>query len=346
VAAFQGWERAVLAGIGAPPTADNVKLLDAWQRAEGGDASYNPLNTTQDAADAYAYNSVGVRNYPSAKVGTAATVKTLLNGYYSGIVGDLRSGIYRAPAIVDRNVSEFGTWGTGASSIAGVLGSRFSGSSSVGRTRPDTGAATSGGSGIGAFIGGLGGDVTSAAGAAWKDALGVISGPVDVVKAALWLLDPASWLRMVEFLTGMVLMLLGLTGLAVVFVQRSGLVGDAAGLAAAFPGPVGTAGKAVTAVHRPRQAMRGAATKRKAAASRDELAQRRATREQERTQRQAQQRARRPVRVMGERYASGDEARRAAADLERQAGDTPEYGPQRRQLEEHARRLRQAAGDE
>ena len=62
------------------------------------------------------------RTTPSAAVGIGATVKTLTNGYYVGIVNDLRSAIPRTPEqIVRRNAHEFDTWGTGADNILRVL---------------------------------------------------------------------------------------------------------------------------------------------------------------------------------------------------------------------------------
>lgn len=83
-----------------------------------------------------------------------------------------------------------------------------------------------------------------------------LSNPLDVFKGLVWLMNPRSWLRVVEFLTGMVLMLLGLTGLAVVFLQRSSAVGKAASVASALPGPAGAAGRAVTLVRTPRSSAR------------------------------------------------------------------------------------------
>ena len=37
--------------IGAPPTTNNIDILKKWQNHEGGNATYNPLNTTRKKED-------------------------------------------------------------------------------------------------------------------------------------------------------------------------------------------------------------------------------------------------------------------------------------------------------
>jgi uncharacterized iron-regulated membrane protein len=73
-----------------------------------------------------------------------------------------------------------------------------------------------------------------------------IDGPLAIVKAALWLLNPRSWLRATEFVVGLGLMLLGLLGLATVFAARNPAVRKAATVAALAPGPVGAVGRGVS----------------------------------------------------------------------------------------------------
>lgn len=82
--------RAILEGIGAPVTNNNMAYLYAWRQAEGGKAAFNPFNTTQKAEGATNYNSVGVKNYTSAEQGVAATVKTITNGRYESIINSLK----------------------------------------------------------------------------------------------------------------------------------------------------------------------------------------------------------------------------------------------------------------
>lgn len=116
MATFSNWQRRLLRALGAPVTEANLAFLNAWQRAEGGTARYNPLNTTQTWAGATAYNSVGVRNYPNARAGIQATVKTLLNGHYAAIVNGLKSG---ASAADLARAVEASPWGTHSIPIEG-----------------------------------------------------------------------------------------------------------------------------------------------------------------------------------------------------------------------------------
>lgn len=115
------WRFRLLHAIHAKGRWQNRRLLDAWARAEGGTARWNPLNSTQPWPGATDYNSVHVRNYPSGAAGVAATAATLVNGRYDGIVADLRVGKNTAQEIVRRNAAEFGTWGTGAENVLRCL---------------------------------------------------------------------------------------------------------------------------------------------------------------------------------------------------------------------------------
>lgn len=81
----------VLTGIGAPVTATTLALCHAWQACEGGDAAFNPWNTTMPEAGASDYNDVGVKDYPTAGVGVHATVATLALSHYEAIRLALRT---------------------------------------------------------------------------------------------------------------------------------------------------------------------------------------------------------------------------------------------------------------
>lgn len=107
-----------------------VRLFTAWAQAEGGTATWNPLNATNHASDAFGawqnadYNSIGVCNYKTPWRGIMVTAATLLEGPYAGIVAALRnaegSGA-TAEQIVNANASEFRTWGTNPTTILAVL---------------------------------------------------------------------------------------------------------------------------------------------------------------------------------------------------------------------------------
>jgi len=90
------WAQAFIKRLGMPMTADNVAAVVAWEMAEGGHwyntAYYNPLNTTQSMPGATVFNSVGVKAYRSWMQGLEASVITINNGYYDGILAALKVG--------------------------------------------------------------------------------------------------------------------------------------------------------------------------------------------------------------------------------------------------------------
>jgi hypothetical protein len=109
--------RALLAGLGAPVTKHNLWAVVAWETAEGTKAKFNPLATTLPEEGATDFNSTGVKNYPSASVGIAATVATLTEkGHgYEAIVTALRSGDWARDTLLAVADSD---WGTGALALS------------------------------------------------------------------------------------------------------------------------------------------------------------------------------------------------------------------------------------
>ncbi len=112
------WAQALLKSLGMPMTSENVVAIVSWEFAEGGHwyntAHYNPLNTTQKMPGATVFNSVGVKAYTSWTQGLQATVITLRNGFYGGILSALRSG-KSAEAVAAAVASS--PWGTHGFSI-------------------------------------------------------------------------------------------------------------------------------------------------------------------------------------------------------------------------------------
>ena len=111
--------KAVLKGVGAPITDENMKFMYAWRQAEGGKAKNNPFNTTQAKPNSTFYNCLkkstfgcqsGVRNYQSSQDGIDATIKTLKNGRYGNILSSLKSGTNAEETAQDLKASP---WGTG-----------------------------------------------------------------------------------------------------------------------------------------------------------------------------------------------------------------------------------------
>jgi len=109
----------VLAGIGAPTTAENIRAMTAWMQAEGGTAAFNPMNTTQPASGATDYNSVGVKNFTSWQQGVQATIQTLQNGHYPNIIAALQQGNNAGAVAAAVGASP---WGTSGQLMAQVLG--------------------------------------------------------------------------------------------------------------------------------------------------------------------------------------------------------------------------------
>ena len=95
------WDRAVLAGIGAPATKTNLLFLDLWRRIEGGPAD-NPLNTSWNSRNVTGIvNSSGVKRYDSVQSGINATVATLKLPYYRKVVQLFKSGKASAPQLAE-----------------------------------------------------------------------------------------------------------------------------------------------------------------------------------------------------------------------------------------------------
>lgn len=114
--------KAILGALGARVTPGGIAILVAWQACEGMPLSTNnPMATTEPAPDAGAWNSEGVKTYPTTAEGIQATVRTLLNGRYPQIVAALRSGSVTAFLAAP---GEIGTWGTGYGCLASRLGGK------------------------------------------------------------------------------------------------------------------------------------------------------------------------------------------------------------------------------
>ncbi len=112
------WAQAFLKSLGMRLTVENVAAVVAWEMAEGGHwyntAYYNPLNTTQPMAGATIFNSVGVKAYKSWSQGLKASVITINNGFYGGILAALRSGDDGQAVATAVAASP---WGTGSFSV-------------------------------------------------------------------------------------------------------------------------------------------------------------------------------------------------------------------------------------
>jgi hypothetical protein len=124
VTAWEEWASGVLNGLGAPESTAAVDALWAWSNAET--APYdlmrwnNPLDTTERWTGSSSANSAGVQRYLTVQDGAAATVATLLNGYYPVIVAHLVGGVPRQQW--GDACTELSRWGTGCGWLAFTYG--------------------------------------------------------------------------------------------------------------------------------------------------------------------------------------------------------------------------------
>jgi peptidoglycan hydrolase CwlO-like protein len=111
----QTWAQTLLKNLGVPVSQANVVAIVSWEMAEGGhwfnSAHFNPLNTTMPEPGATPMNSVGVQSYTSWAQGFTATIATLFNGNYAGVMAALEKG-NDAQAVADAVAAS--PWGTGA----------------------------------------------------------------------------------------------------------------------------------------------------------------------------------------------------------------------------------------
>jgi hypothetical protein len=87
------WAKDFLNKINMPVTSENMRLMVAWQKAEGTKARFNPLATTQGGfAGSTKFNSVGVKNFATYQDGIDANAKVIRNGLYENVLAALRKG--------------------------------------------------------------------------------------------------------------------------------------------------------------------------------------------------------------------------------------------------------------
>ncbi|MCW2897748.1 MAG: hypothetical protein JWO67_13 [Streptosporangiaceae bacterium] len=199
-----GWPQRLLQAAGLPVTATNVTFLALWSKAEGGNATYNPLNTTQPAAGASNYNSVGVKNYPNEAAGLQATAATLHNGRYDQVLAALQKSDMKAAA----RAVVASPWGTGPQllTLVGDAG---------GNAIPQ---------------GPTGGVATGVANGVADTAKASVKGVSDLVGA---LASRSTWVRVVEVGAG-----IGMVVLGVVMLNKGTVAGAVKAVGSATPGAV------------------------------------------------------------------------------------------------------------
>lgn len=88
----QPFYAAMLGAIGAPVTAANLQVMEAWARAEGSRSAYNPWNTTQRTREcAYQVDSNNSTAFATAECAVAA-MKRQLESLYKPVVAAFVAG--------------------------------------------------------------------------------------------------------------------------------------------------------------------------------------------------------------------------------------------------------------
>lgn len=115
------WVRDLLAKLGVPGNINNAVAVIAQIQAEGGEARFNPLNTTLPMPGATDYNGVHVKNYTSYAQGLDATVRTLRQANMAKLLAALKRGDSSRGYWVALGTSPWGTHPPGGSSIDAFL---------------------------------------------------------------------------------------------------------------------------------------------------------------------------------------------------------------------------------
>lgn len=112
--------------LGIEPTKRRLWAFVSWMQAEGGNARFNPLNTTHEMPKATVYNEVGVKNYSSLHEGVMATAKTLDYGArhnqygYKSIREALMKNKWASKTLWAVEHSQWGTGGLALRCLPGV----------------------------------------------------------------------------------------------------------------------------------------------------------------------------------------------------------------------------------
>lgn len=102
------------------PSQEILAFIDAWQQAEGGDAMFNPVNTTYEMEGSTCYNTKPcVKNYRSYDEGLYATIMTLQGGY-TGYT-EIAYGIHTNDVEMALYGLSISPWGTSASLVREIL---------------------------------------------------------------------------------------------------------------------------------------------------------------------------------------------------------------------------------
>lgn len=103
----------VLVGLGIPePNQYQLDFIKAWRQHEGGQAAWNPFNTTLQANGAVNFNEKNVKNYPDRATGLRATISTLLEPRYKTVVASIKNIKTQADISKTMQIVNDSPWGS------------------------------------------------------------------------------------------------------------------------------------------------------------------------------------------------------------------------------------------
>lgn len=112
------WSEQFLLGINAPVNTHTLSAISGWLEGENTKARNNGLATTRSGHGGTAFNSAGVKNYPTFAQGMAATIETISLVSYRKLLAEIRKGT-SAHAIAKLIVAS--PWGTMAIPLDAIL---------------------------------------------------------------------------------------------------------------------------------------------------------------------------------------------------------------------------------
>lgn len=115
------WTRDLLEALDVPGSLENFVAVIAQIQAEGGQAKFNPLNTTLRALGSQDYNAVHVQSYASYSSGLAATASTLKQANMAKLLSALKLGSSAHAYWAALAVSPWGTKPPGGMAIDAFL---------------------------------------------------------------------------------------------------------------------------------------------------------------------------------------------------------------------------------
>jgi hypothetical protein len=128
------WNKRLRQVLGIAVVPQTGRFFNAWATAEGGNAKWNPLNTTLNMGTLWTenadYNTSHVRNYKYGIVGIVATALTLSERatdgttlIYGGLLTDLKNygSTKTAEQFVKENEADIKRWGTNPQTMLDIL---------------------------------------------------------------------------------------------------------------------------------------------------------------------------------------------------------------------------------